>query len=444
MRQVSRIHVEVDFSGEPLFADFAEEGGDEAEQRRFVWKEGGDASSASEFLINAFDGVACAHAALVGSGEGEDREAFGDVCFHPSGKFRCRLGVGLHQDFKAGLGGGEIRAVEDGTDIGCHAGAHVQTGDVSLGVLLEMELAALPRDGGEDGSTGGRESAMGIADDEGEAVKASGLKRGEEGAPVDFRFTESSTDTEDGSFSIGADSDGDENGAVQELAALADLFVSGVQDQIGTTSQRLIPPGLKFDIEFGSAGADLSRADRMPTEFLDDFGDFPGGDALDIHLGQSKHEGLFAAGSLFQSTGVKLHAVANLGDAQMDGADTGGKGFGLEAIGAPEPILATLVGAGLKDGGAFLNHGFVDEQAQAFGKTGGALGGEELQNGVQKIRINLVGHVWVFVGCVCRTPTGNHTGQPPANFAQAPSGAGCARLASLAFTPPPPEGALRS
>jgi hypothetical protein len=67
-----------------------------------------------------------------------------------------------------------------------------------------------------------------------------------------------------------------------------------------------------------------------------------------------------------------------------------------------------------------------------------------LQNGCQKLRINLVGHVCVFVGCVCCTPTGNHTGQPPANFAQAPSGAGCARLATLAFAPPPPEGALRS
>jgi hypothetical protein len=67
-----------------------------------------------------------------------------------------------------------------------------------------------------------------------------------------------------------------------------------------------------------------------------------------------------------------------------------------------------------------------------------------LQNGCQKLRINWVGHVCVFVGCVCCTPTGNHTGQPPANFAQAPSGAGCARLATLAFAPPPPEGALRS
>ena len=46
MGQVSRFHVEIDFSGEPLFADFAEEGGDESEQGGFVWKEGSDAGSA--------------------------------------------------------------------------------------------------------------------------------------------------------------------------------------------------------------------------------------------------------------------------------------------------------------------------------------------------------------------------------------------------------------
>jgi len=50
------------------------------------------------------------------------------------------------------------------------------------------------------------------------------------------------------------------------------------------------------------------------------------------------------------------------------------------------------VGAGLK-GGAFLNHGLVDEKAEALGKAKGAFIGEELQNGGQKIRVNLVGHV---------------------------------------------------
>jgi len=51
------------------------------------------------------------------------------------------------------------------------------------------------------------------------------------------------------------------------------------------------------------------------------------------------------------------------------------------------------VGAGLKGGGAFLNHGLVDEKAEALGKSKGAFIGEKLQNGGQKIRVDLVGHV---------------------------------------------------
>ena len=261
---------------------------------------------------------------------------------------------------------------------------------------------------------------------------------------MDFGLAEGDADAEDGALTILPDPDGDENGAIQKLPALADLFVSGVQDHVGIASQRAITPRLEFEIELGGAGADLGRADGMAAEFLDDFGDFAGGDSLDIHLGEGEQEGFFAAGSFFESTGIKIHAVADLRNTEQKGANAGGEGFGFESIGTPQAILATLVGAGLQDGGAFLNHGLVDEQAQALGKAGGTFGGEELQNGCQKLRIKLVGHVCVFVGCVCCTPTGNHTGQPPANFAQAPSGAGCARLATLAFAPPPPEGALRS
>ena len=155
MGQVSRFHVEVDFSGEPLFADFAEEGGDEAKQRGFVWKEGGDAGSAFEFLIDALNGVARAHAALVGERQGKNSEALRDIFLHPSGEFWGRFGIGIYESFEACLSRGEIVGVEDGTDVGGHAGAHVQTRDVGLSVLLEMELAALPGDGRENSSTGG-------------------------------------------------------------------------------------------------------------------------------------------------------------------------------------------------------------------------------------------------------------------------------------------------
>ena len=248
---------------------------------------------------------------------------------------------------------------------------------------------------------------------------------------MDFGLAEGDADAEDGALTILPDPDGDENGAIQKLPALADLFVSGVQDHVRIAFQRAITPGLEFEIELGGAGADLGRADGMAAEFLDDFGDFAGGDPLDIHLGEGEQEGFFAAGSFFESAGIKIHAVADLRNTEQEGADTGGEGFGFESIGTPQAILATLVGAGLQNGRAFLDHGLVDEQAQALGKAGRTFGGEELQNGCQKLRINLVGHVCVFVGCVCCTPTGNHTGQPPANFAQAPSGADCARLATL-------------
>lgn len=340
----------------------------------------------------------------MGAREREDGEALGDVFLHPNGKFGSGFGVGGDEVMEAGLGGGEIRAVENGTDVGGDAGAHVKARDVSLGVLLEVELAALPRDRREDGGTGGVESAMSVADDEAETVETAGLERGEERTPMGLRLTQSSTETENRTFSIGTDPDSNEHGAIQELAALADLFVSGIEDHIWTGSQGTFSPGLELGIKFGRAVADLCGTDGMPAEFLDDFCDFAGGDALDIHLGQSEQESLFAASTLFQSTGIKVHAVADLGDAKLDGAEASDEGFGFKAVGAALSAFATLVRAGLKDGGAFLNHGLVDKQTEALGKARGAFRGEELQNVVQEISIDLVGHVCVVVGCVLVTP----------------------------------------
>ena len=53
---------------------------------------------------------------------------------------------------------------------------------------------------------------------------------------------------------------------------------------------------------------------------------------------------------------------------------------------------------------AFDAHGFVDEEAQAFGEAVMALLGEELKDVVQEFRIGVVGHGWFGVGCVCRHP----------------------------------------
>ncbi len=58
---------------------------------------------------------------------------------------------------------------------------------------------------------------------------------------MDFGLAEGYTDAENGTLPLRPDPEGDENGAVLELSAVANFFVSGVQDHVGTASQRTPP-----------------------------------------------------------------------------------------------------------------------------------------------------------------------------------------------------------
>lgn len=110
-------------------------------------------------------------------------------------------------------------------------------------------------------------------------------------------------DAEDRAFAVWADADGNENGAVQKSTTLADLFGSGVQDHIRAASQGVIAPCLEFGIEFAGAVARLGGTDGVAAKLLDDIGDLAGGDALNVHLGESEKNGLFAAGPFFKALG---------------------------------------------------------------------------------------------------------------------------------------------
>ncbi len=79
--------------------------------------------------------------------QGVDGEALGYVALHPLGELRGALRVVGDPLLEAGLRAGPVRAVEDRADIRSDDEAQVETRDVGLGVLLEVELAALPWDG---------------------------------------------------------------------------------------------------------------------------------------------------------------------------------------------------------------------------------------------------------------------------------------------------------
>ena len=226
---------------------------------------------------------------------------------------------------------------------------------------------------------------------------------------------------------------------------MTDLFVAGIEHEVGKGPQGPGAPGLELDIEFGGALTDLGGTDGGAAELLDDGGDFASGDALDIHFGQGQHEGLLAAHALFQSAGIELQAAADLGDPELNRADAGGEGFGFEAVGMALAGLGALVGLGLEGLRAFLAHGFVDQQADAFGQAaGGALVSQELQNGIQEFRIGAVGRHGFALDVFGDTPTGNHYGPPSTSLwrRQPPFGGGCAPARCARLRSAAPEGGL--
>ena len=112
------------------------------------------------------------------------------------------------------------------TNASGHFLTHFEARDVSWGVLLEMEMAALPGDGGKDGLASGGHARMGIANDETGATEAAGDEGGKELAPMDFGLAQGGADAEDGAFAIGADADaaGDKHRAVAQEASGADFL----------------------------------------------------------------------------------------------------------------------------------------------------------------------------------------------------------------------------
>ena len=230
---------------------------------------------------------------------------------------------------------------------------------------------------------------------------------------MDLGFTEGDADAQDGAFTIGIDAQGDQDGAIQELAPVTDLFVAGIKHEVGKGRQGAGAPGLELDIKLGRALTDLGGADGVAAELLDDGGDFAGGDALDIHFGQGQHERLLAANALFQGAGIEVQAAPDLRDAELNGTDAGGEGLRFEAVGVALAGFGAFVGLGLQGLRAFLAHGFVDQEADAFGQAaGGTLVGQELQNGVQEFRISSAGRHGFALDVFGDTPTGNQYGPP--------------------------------
>ncbi len=78
---------------------------------------------------------------------------------------------------------------------------------------------------------------------------------------MDFGFAQGHADAEDGTFAIGPHAQGDEHGAIEDLAALADFFITGIAKNLAARFERASAPGFQLGVEPGGALADLGGAD---------------------------------------------------------------------------------------------------------------------------------------------------------------------------------------
>lgn len=198
---------------------------------------------------------------MMGGFEGENGEPFWEIMLHPIGEFWGGFGVGGDDLSEAEFGAWAVLSEEDAADVGGDFFTHVEARDVGLCVLLKVELAALPGDGGKDGAASGGEASVVVGDEELEALQAACLQALEERAPVDFGLAECDAEAEDLAFSIGTDTEGDEDGAVENATRLADLFVASIEDDVGKSAERAGAPIGERIVEFSSAMTDVSGAD---------------------------------------------------------------------------------------------------------------------------------------------------------------------------------------
>lgn len=84
-----------------------------------------------------------------------------------------------------------IWSIENTPDISSDLEFHLNFGNISLGMLLKMELTTLPFDAGKNASNGRLDPLMSIGSNGIGDPAASLLERREKVSPMDFRLAES-------------------------------------------------------------------------------------------------------------------------------------------------------------------------------------------------------------------------------------------------------------
>jgi hypothetical protein len=149
----------------PLIVKLHQDGAGQAQAGSFVREDAHNGGAAVNFAIETLQIVGGAQLALVAGREGEKRQALRHIFLDPVGQFRGDLGVLLHYLGQVSLSCSSVRGIEDHAQIGGDLSLHALAWHILAGILLQVELAALPGDPAKDRQPSGFQSGMIVTDD---------------------------------------------------------------------------------------------------------------------------------------------------------------------------------------------------------------------------------------------------------------------------------------
>ena len=199
------------------------------------------------YWVDALYSVGRAQQAALRPWKSKHRQAFRQALFQPRGKLRGRLRVLLHRPRKQYLGLSSVLGAEDSADVRRHLPFHVLPGHIRRSVLLQVELASLPRDAPEHRDPRRFQPFMGVTRDQPHPAQAPRDKALQELLPVDFVFGQGHRDPKYGALAYPVHAHGNEYGGFLHQPILAHPLVASIEEDIWAGRKRpLTPCGKRF------------------------------------------------------------------------------------------------------------------------------------------------------------------------------------------------------
>ena len=119
----------------------------------------------------------------------EHRQSLRNGSLHPIRQLRSDIGILDHDLLQISFCLIPIRGIEDRPDIRRYLSPHPFSGHILAGILLQMELAALPGNPGEECLAGLAQPVVVIADDQADTLQTTIEQSFQEQPPVLLCFT---------------------------------------------------------------------------------------------------------------------------------------------------------------------------------------------------------------------------------------------------------------